>query len=131
MQICVSALERGINGVLIGPFRFIHAPHGRDALRITYNMLLRLLSYLQVMPSFLDFLFTYGIRQYAQDLHLVGFRSDSRLKEVDRGLVVNELGRSGREIRMCYCLKGVEPSNSEPEWGWSIRQTVVYHSLDA
>lgn len=82
------------------------------------------------MPAFLDFLFPYGRQQYAQDFHSSGFRYENTVSEVDRGLQVPELGRSGREIRLCYSLKSVEPSNGQLHWPWSVRQIAVYHSFD-
>ncbi|KIM97239.1 hypothetical protein OIDMADRAFT_130241 [Oidiodendron maius Zn] len=82
------------------------------------------------MPTFLDFLFPFGKQLYTQDFQFSGFRSEDRLSSDDRGLELPRLGRSGRDIRMCYNLKSVEPSKSQKEWPWSIRQTAAYHSFD-
>ena len=88
------------------------------------------LTYHQVMPAFLDFLFPFGKQHYAQDFNFSGFRYENCLTEFNRGLSIPELGWSGRDIRMCYNLKSVEPSESDPDWPWSVRQTAVHHSFD-
>ena len=93
-------------------------------------MLLFIFTYHQVMPTFLDFLFPFGKQLYTQDFQFSGFRSEDRLSSDDRGLELPRLGRSGRDIRMCYNLKSVEPSKSQKEWPWSIRQMAAYHSFD-
>lgn len=87
-----------------------------------------LLTYHQVMPAYLDFIFPFGEQLYPQDFYFSGFRHENRLSQADRGLSVPELGRSGRGLQMCYSLKSVEPSKGE--WPWSTRQTAVYHSFD-
>lgn len=93
-------------------------------------MFLSVLSYHQVMPSFLDFAFSYGRQQHAQDFHFGAFRHESRLAVADRGLKVPELGRSGRRLQLSYSLRSVEPSSSHHKWPWSIRQIASYHSFD-
>lgn len=89
-----------------------------------------ILTYYQVMPSFLDFLFTFGRQEYAQDFHFSAFWHETRLMEMERGLLLSDLGRSGRDIRLCYSLRSVEPSTGQEGWPWSVRQTALYHSLD-
>lgn len=93
-------------------------------------MLMLVFSYHQIMPSFLEFLISYGFKEYPQDFHFAGFRHDTRLNEINRGLSLPELGRSGRDIQLCFSLKSVEPSANQKDWPWSIRQTAVYHSFD-
>ncbi|OCL07328.1 hypothetical protein AOQ84DRAFT_409163 [Glonium stellatum] len=93
-------------------------------------MLLLILSYHQVIPSFLEFIFPYGRQQYAQDFHFSGSREENRLAETEGGVLIPELGRSGRDIRLCYNLKSAEPSNGQKGLPWSTRQTAVYHSFD-
>jgi hypothetical protein len=82
------------------------------------------------MPSFLDFLFLFGRQEHARDLNFSGFRQESRLEPWYSCLSIPELGRSGRELRMSYNLKSVEPSQCQPHIPWSIRQTAIYHSQD-
>ena len=93
-------------------------------------MLALVLTYHQVQPSFLDFLFPFGNQQYAQDFHFCGFKYEHRFLDVDKGLKIPELGWSGREFQFCYNLRSIEPSSSQPEWPWSIRQSALYHSFD-
>jgi hypothetical protein len=93
-------------------------------------MLVAAFTHHQVMPAFLDFIFPFGMQEYPQDFYFSGLREETMLQSPPGGLVVPKLGRSGREIRMCYNLKSVETSPSNKEWPWSIRQTAVYHSYD-
>ena len=81
------------------------------------------------MPAFLDFLFPFGQQKYQKDFHSTGFRHETRLDEVDRGLALPDLGRSGRTLQLCYSLKSVEPSKTGNK-EWTIRQTALYHSFD-
>ncbi|KAH7305646.1 hypothetical protein BKA65DRAFT_520672 [Rhexocercosporidium sp. MPI-PUGE-AT-0058] len=111
-------------------FVFVHAPHSRERLKITKAMFLFTMTYHQVIPAFLDFVFPFGKQEYCQDFQFSGFRSDDRLAVIDRGLELPQIGRSGRDIRMCYNLKSVEPSNGQKQWPWSIRQIAMYHSFD-
>lgn len=80
------------------------------------------------MPAFLDFLFPFGRQVEATDFHFSGFRSENRLTHP--GPRIDEFGRSGLGLQQCYNLKGVERSDSNGSWEWSIRQTAVYHSFD-
>lgn len=88
------------------------------------------MSYIQVMPSFLEFMLSYGRYQHAQDFHFSGLRHESRLATADKGLKVPELGRSGRRIQLCYSFRSVEISSRQANWPWSVRQTAAYHSFD-
>ena len=93
-------------------------------------MLTLVFTYHQVLPSFLDFLFPFGNRQYAQDFSFSGFKHEDQFSDVDCGLKIPELGWSGRDFQLCYNLKSAEPSTGQPEWPWSIRQSALYHSFD-
>lgn len=84
----------------------------------------------QVNPAFLDFLYPFGDQQYQQDSCFNDFRPSTRLAEEDRGLKIDELGRSGLDVRLCYSLKAVEAPNRETRSDWSIRQASIYHSFD-
>jgi hypothetical protein len=88
------------------------------------------MTYHQVMPSFLDFMLSYGRHQHAQDFHFSGLRHESRLAIAESGFKVPELGRSGRRIQLCYSFRSVEPSPKQANWPWSVRQTATYHSFD-
>lgn len=108
----------------------IYAPHSRAALDITHEMFTLLLSYHQVSPSFLDFVFTFGNKMNARDFHYSGLREESWIQETSRACSLPELCRSGREIRLCYNLRSVEPSPNEVDMQWSIRQCATYQSYD-
>ena len=109
---------------------FVHAPHSRERLKTTRKMLMSILTYHQVMPAFLDFLFPFGFQEYPQEFHFTGFQQHTTLSDFDQGLTIPEVGRSGRGYQLCYSLKGVEQSKSQMEWPWSIRQTAIQHSFD-
>jgi hypothetical protein len=93
-------------------------------------MIMAALTHHQVMASFLDFVFPFGNQEYPEDFYFSGLREETRLQSPTTGLVLPQLGRSGKEIRLCYNLKSVEMSQRNPQWPWSIRQTAVYHSFD-
>jgi hypothetical protein len=99
-------------------------------LKISKNMLTLALTHHQVMPSFLDFVFPFGMQENEDDFYFSGFREETNLISPRTGLIVPELGRSGREIRICYNLKSVEPLKGNLEWPWEICQAAVYHSFD-
>ncbi len=40
------------------------------------------------------------------------------------------LGRSGREIRLFFNLRTVEPTSYEAQWKWSVRNVAVYLTFD-
>ena len=87
-------------------------------------------TYLQVMPEFLDFLFSFGKQSHAEDLNCSGFRQQTRLADPEQGLKVPELGWSGQDLQVCYSLKSVERSHSQEGWPWSIRHCAVHHCFD-
>lgn len=89
-----------------------------------------LFTYHQVIPAFLDFVLTFGRKERAQELHYGGFRYESRLASPAKSMKIPELGRSGRDVRLCYNLKSVELSPRQKDWPWSIRQTAIHHSFD-
>ena len=87
-------------------------------------------SYHQIMPSFLDFVFSFGKQRHAKDFHFVGFRHDTRLSGPEKGIAIPALGRSGRILQLCYSLRSVEASPVQENWPWSIRGTATHHSFD-
>ena len=93
-------------------------------------MLAFLFSWHQVSHSFLDFFFPFGLQVHARDSYYSGFRDDSRISIEQKGFAIPQMRRSGRDLRICYNLRSVEPSRSDPELAWSIRQCAVYHSFD-
>jgi hypothetical protein len=93
-------------------------------------MFLQLLTHLQVMPSFLDYTLSFGRRHYAQKFPYGGISVERRLSDASRGLVLRQLGRSGRDYSLCYNLRSVEPTPEQEGLPWSIRQMAIYHSFD-
>jgi hypothetical protein len=93
-------------------------------------MLTFALSYHQVSPAFLEHIFTFGQQEYARDFHFIRFKGDNTFKDHRIGLVVPELGRSGRELRLFYTLKSIESSSQQKHWPWSVRQIALYHTFD-
>lgn len=82
------------------------------------------------MPSFVDFLFSFGAQHHAKDFFFAGFRHDTRLSEPEKGLDLPLLGRSGQTLRLCYSLRSVEASPDQDKWPWSIRGTATHHAFD-
>ncbi|KAF1953577.1 hypothetical protein CC80DRAFT_141785 [Byssothecium circinans] len=116
---------------------FLHSPNSRAPLRISRNMLSFLFTYHQVTPSFLDFIFPFCKQVNAQDFHFSGLRDESRLDAQRRGPEIQQLNRSGNELRICYNLRSVERAGSIAQpvlpssvLNWSIRQSAIYHSFD-
>lgn len=90
---------------------------------------MQILTYHNVMPTFLEFVFPFGQQHFPRDFHLMGFRSESQLARYSTGLQIDNLGRSGRHLEFCYSLKSVERASEKPI-PWSVRQCSVYHHLD-
>lgn len=88
------------------------------------------LTYLHVMPSFLDFVFPFGLQLYPRDFHFGGFRVENYLSPPEVGLSIPELGRSGKGYRLCYSLRSAEESKAQEHWPWSIRHASIYHEFD-
>ncbi|OTA62685.1 hypothetical protein K449DRAFT_394744 [Hypoxylon sp. EC38] len=110
----------------------IQSKHSRARLEVSQQDLTYLLSYHQVMPHFLDLLFTCGRQEKLRDFHYTAFRHENYLHrggpDLKNLFKIERIGRSGQQIQQCYNLHSVE--RTESEWGWSIRQTVLYHSFD-
>jgi hypothetical protein len=88
------------------------------------------LTYHQVLPIFLDFMFPFGNQQYPHDPYFSEFRSEDRTSDAIQGVEIKELGRSGNDIQMCYSLKSAERTAPPSSEKWSIRQTSIFHSFD-
>jgi hypothetical protein len=97
-------------------------------------MLLQILTYHQVMPPFMHYIFPFGRQQEVRDFHFMGFRSDSYIETVNKVQEIPLLGRHGRQIELCYSLKSVErssdPQNAAAGEGWAIRQCSLHHRFD-
>ena len=113
---------------------FIGGEHSRSYLRITRTMLLRILSYHQVMPSYIDMISIFGSQLNAKELRFSGFREQTVLCNIPPQLQIPELGRSGKHFQICYHLKTANrttpASTTRHEQKWSIRPAVFYHQFD-
>jgi hypothetical protein len=97
-------------------------------------MLVRILSYHQVMPSYIDFLCVFGSQDEPRDLRFSSFREQTLISKPARGPAVEVLGRSGRQFQLCYNLKAANctsPANTKIQAKqWSIRQAAIHHQFD-
>lgn len=130
LSICVSVESFLGVAIMLSHGRFVHAPNSRAKLRLTRKMFSTVASYHQIMPSFLDFVFSFGTQHHAKDFHFVGFRHDTRLTGPERRIAIPALGRSGRILQLCYSLRSVERSPIQENWPWSIRGAATHHSFD-
>ncbi|KAE9966408.1 hypothetical protein BLS_007031 [Venturia inaequalis] len=90
-------------------FVYIYGENSRTHLKITKDMLTKILTYHQVMPVYLDFMSVFGEYSDQRDLRFSGFREQSSMKETQTGLVVPEAP-----------IKNV----------WSIQQAAIHHQFD-
>ena len=97
---------------------------------MTRYMLVTAFTYHQVMARFVDFLFSFGKQDHPKDFHFSGLYDEMHLSDDQPSLSLPDLGRSGTDFKMCYNLKSVESSSSQPHFPWSVRQLAVYHSFD-
>ncbi|KAH8796953.1 hypothetical protein F5882DRAFT_22088 [Hyaloscypha sp. PMI_1271] len=115
-------------------FIYLYAENSREPLKLSLRMLLRILSYHQVMPIYIDFLSVFGSQAEPRDLRFSGFREQNLIKEPARGPQVEFLGRSGRQFQLCYNLKASNyislPETKLREQEWSIRQAAIHHQFD-
>lgn len=100
---------------------------------MTRTMLVRILTYHQVMPSYLDFIAVFGSQSEPRDLRFSGFREQCLLSTPARGPAVPSLGRSGRQFQLCYNLKGANcknPTAVVKDKQWTVRQAAFHHQFD-
>src|SRR4051812_44678469 len=97
-------------------------------------MLLRILSYHQVMPSYLDMISVFGSQLEARELRFSGFREQTILSSPDPGTIIPDLGRSGKQFQLCYHLKTVDCTSGlntrRQDMTWSIRPATFLHQFD-
>ncbi|KAI0402284.1 hypothetical protein F4802DRAFT_576572 [Xylaria palmicola] len=101
---------------------------------MTRDCLLRILSYHQVMPTYIDFLLVYGAEEEDRELRYNAFRTRTTFINPEPGNIIPDLNRSGRQHEICYNLKAVAPKDPTKSQfvknRWRIRQSAVYHRLD-
>jgi hypothetical protein len=87
-------------------------------------MIQQILSYLQVLPAFVDHISSFGFREHNENCSMTGFQ------KAIRSLEVPELGRSSLRTEHCFGLRAVERLPRHSHWPWAVRQCTVYHSFD-
>lgn len=88
-----------------------------------------LLTYYQVMPSFLDLVLTFEHR--LRPLNRAMFRHEDYLAADAEPLALPHLGRSGKLIQHAFNLLSIEPDERPGITGqWYPRQVALYHSFD-
>jgi hypothetical protein len=94
-------------------------------LTILRDMLTLILTYHQVMPVYLDFLFTQGLSHGS-------FREQRRISSALNGLQILELGRSGQQYQLCYTLSRMVliSGAQSPKQSWGIQQARLHHQFD-
>ncbi|KAL6708222.1 hypothetical protein ACN47E_003406 [Coniothyrium glycines] len=115
-------------------FIYLYSQHSRDKLKTTLVSLIQLLTFHQVMPTYLDFILGFGAQSDVRDLRFSGFREQIRLKKPVNDLALPQLGRSGKFFQICYNLRGVQFKSRGNENvklnEWSIHQAAFYHQFD-
>lgn len=113
---------------LIDRDRFLSADNSSAPLDCTYDMFLYLCTYHQIPSEFIDLLYSFGLNNgVPRDFHHTHL-----FQQIDKRKLsvfgIQTLGRSGYEARIGYALSAMEMSGSSQKW--TLRQTVIYHSLD-
>ncbi|KAI0379191.1 hypothetical protein F5Y04DRAFT_130660 [Hypomontagnella monticulosa] len=115
-------------------FIYIYGIHSRAKLGLTKAMLMDILTFHQVMPAFLDFLYLFGQKSEPTDLQFSSFHEQVVLTSPSDGIALSGLGRSGKYYQSCYNLKSVTLTYENKEnitlCEWSIRQAVFHHQFD-
>lgn len=98
-------------------------------------MFKHLCAFQQIPPPFLACLYSFRISHSPYEWCNLPLFTDNNtlLSRNEHTLPIEQLGRSGREIRYSFVLRSVESSSSvttKPSPSWSIRQLAVYHSFD-
>lgn len=106
--------------------RFVHAANGRANLKISREMLMLCFTHFTVMPEFVDFLWPFGFRSYAQDFYFRGFRQRTQLGEHCRNTAPNATPLNKR-YQICYNFKSVDPPDTD---SWEIEHCAIHHSFD-
>ncbi|KAF2843020.1 hypothetical protein M501DRAFT_52755 [Patellaria atrata CBS 101060] len=114
--------------------RFLQADNAREPLNLTKRMFVRIMSYHQVMPQYLDLVALFGSRIRDRDRRFSSFRDYTTLQNAPKGTSMQDLARSGRQFQLCYNLKAINcisDENTSPELKqWSVRQGAFLHQFD-
>jgi hypothetical protein len=102
------------------------------SLKISRGMTNLLLSFHQVMPSYLDFMSVFGLQLDQREVRFSGFHEQSTLSAPPaKRPSVSQLDRSGHGYQICYNLKAVVDKGGEgSKKKWSKRQAAIHHQFD-
>jgi hypothetical protein len=112
---------------------FFAADHSRAALNVSQKMLLRLLSFHQVMPEYLDSISVFGQAVETRGMRFSGFADQINLSPIQHAVAADALGRSGRFYEICYNLRSVSSwvyGEGRYDVSWNINQAALYHQFD-
>ncbi|KAI0900158.1 hypothetical protein F4806DRAFT_280206 [Annulohypoxylon nitens] len=108
---------------------FIESSTSRGPLGCSKEQLTYLLTYYQVMPSFLDFVLSFSVRE--SPVAHASFRHENYLEKNSQELALPELKRSGIQIQHAFNLLSIERTSYADEKNqWPLRQVAMYHSFD-
>ncbi|KAJ4385510.1 hypothetical protein N0V93_009938 [Gnomoniopsis smithogilvyi] len=116
-------------------FMFLKTAGSTMPMQLTAKILKRILSYYQVMPSVLDFVYMYGSPNGKdREMRFSRFRTEMSLDNTYVDLELDALKRSGKRYQLCYNLKTIvlKERNEEKVINkeWKIRQAFFYHQFD-
>lgn len=116
--------------------RFLPTASSVAPLEITLAALKRVLSYYQVMPCFLDFLYIFGSKNgdKRESTRFSSFRTEKTFQNIHTALEIAPLRRSGKRYQLCYTLKSVTlksvDKGSMINKTWRVRSAAIYHQFD-
>ena len=113
---------------------FLYGGHSEARLNITKKMLLRILTYHQVTPNYLNFLVVFGNHEHSREKRFSGFRGECMVGV--QALAAECLGRSETSYQLCYNLKTIVRQTADgqlapPDSRWSTRQCAIHHQFDS
>ncbi|KAK4223998.1 hypothetical protein QBC38DRAFT_538729 [Podospora fimiseda] len=111
-------------------FIYIRGPGSLSRLHLTRSMMTTILSYHQVMPEFLDFITNFGHQERPFDIRFSGFRRQVTLRRPPTPLVIDQLGRSGKQYQVVYSLKSTKFATQAKSEIWRMENAVFYHQFD-
>ncbi|OAL52682.1 hypothetical protein IQ07DRAFT_642349 [Pyrenochaeta sp. DS3sAY3a] len=111
----------------------IYSDKNRLHLKISRAMSNLLLSFHQVMPTYLDFMSAFGLQLVQKEVRFSGFHEQSTLSAPNsKRPSVSQLDRSGHGYQLCYNLKAiVDKGGKGKDKDWSKRQAAIHHQFDA
>lgn len=105
----------------------MHSKSSRTRLKITLPMVKTLLSHHEVVPVFLEFMFSFRKQKFKKHFDFNGFRAhESWASQPIDSITTSPALR----LQLCYNLRCIEVAEQPEHWPWSMRQTAIYHSFD-